>query len=583
MTGIADLYFEGVAVLLQIIQNIGKRFTSLKGKLLFLFILVVLVMGSLSVYAYLSMKAVVAQLNTMAEATISANDIKTQSLEVPKLLSAYFIYKTEENRVAVGKKISQIKVQIDHLQKYVRDEEGVSSIASLTGLMSSFEEATHKTIAILQSNQLGEKFLAQNDEVKKIGGFLSNEIQNLITIELNHYQKLKTDLDRTAAMTGLMVLALIIIVGVLTVVGTVIYLNKVIGALTQVAGSARNIASGNLQIAALQVGSRDEIALLADSFNQMGRNLRELIGRIIASSTQVADAAEFLKKSAEQSSQASDQIAAAIQQVSHGASEQAAESQKTVTVITELLADNQKVFERAMQVLSAAEKAAQTAQNGNENVNRLMSQIEVIEQEILAAQTRSEVLKQRSEEIGEILSLINSMAEQSNLLSLNASIEAARAGEYGKGFAVVANEVRKLADGSAQAVGSISALLQEIRLETTQVAEQMARGVAKVKNGTEIAQETRSAFAQIVNTSQETDQGVKTITAEIQKMIRELKKVGEMSETIAVISQESSAGSQEVAATTQEQNASLEEITGAAATLSNMAAELQNVAQRFQL
>lgn len=568
------------------IKAIGKSLTSLKGKLLLLFILIVFVMGGISICAYLSMRSVNDKLNIMAEATISANNIKAPAEEVPKLLSSYFINKTEENRLAVEKKAAEVAAQIENLKKYVQDEEGLGSIDSLSGLTSSLTEAVQKAIEMLNTSErenIGARFLAQNDEVKKISNFLNNEIQNFITIELSYYQKLKTDLDRATAFTGLMVLIAILAVGVLSAVGVFIYLNKVIGALARVAGSARDIAAGNLRITAMKIKSRDEVAVLAESFNKMAENLRELIGRIIASSTQVADSAEFLKNGAVQNSQASEKIADSIQQVSRGASEQAAESQKTVTVVSELLDDNEKVFQNALQVLAAAEKAASTAQLGNENVNKLINQIEVIETEILSAQAKSDILKQRSAEIGEILSLLNGMAEQTNLLSLNASIEAARAGEYGKGFAIVANEVRKLADGSSRAVESISQLLQEIRNEATQVAGQMVSGVAKVQAGTAIAQETRHAFDLIVNTSHETDEGVKKITGEIQKMIAELKKVAEMSQTIAAISQQSSASGQEVAAATEEQTASLEEMTNAAATVSNMAGDLQKIAQQFQL
>jgi methyl-accepting chemotaxis protein len=568
------------------VKDLTKLLASLKGKLIAVFLAIVILMGGISIGAYFSMKSVNNKLNTMADAMILANNIKVLSGQVPNLLSDYFLKESDQSKSAVQNKTDQIKAEIKRLKNYVHDKDGLNSVDSLTALMSNYRQAIRQTTSLLSQKyegDIGKEYVSRSSNVKMIDGFINDEVQNLITTELGYYHKLKADLDRTTAITGFLVFIAIIIIGGFVAFGSFFYLNKVIGALSKVAGSARDIAGGNLRIAEMKVESDDEVAVLAQSFNKMGQNLRELIGRIAESSTQVTDAAEFLKTSADQSTRASEQIALTIQQVSQGASEQAVESQKTVTVVNELLNENEKVFQNALSVSAAAKKADNTAQMGYENINRLITQIKVIEEEIISAQAKSDILKQRSEEIDDILHLINGMAEQTNLLSLNASIEAARAGELGKGFAVVADEVRKLAEGSTQAVKGIAQLLQEIRTEATQVAGQMLSGVEKVKIGTAIAEETQRAFDLIVNTSNETDEGVNQITKEIEKVIQELKKVAEMNETIAAISEESSAGSQEVAAATEEQTASLEEITGAANTLSNMAADLQKIVQRFQL
>ena len=195
----------------------------------------------------------------------------------------------------------------------------------------------------------------------------------------------------------------------------------------------------------------------------------------------------------------------------------------------------------------------------------------------------TDILKQRSEDIGEILQVITQIFEQTNLLSLNASIEAARAGEFGRGFAVVADEVRKLAEGSAKAVGDITSLLQEIQNKSAQVAEGVQAEVEDVRVGTRLAEEARIAFDKILDTSKETDSHVKDIVQDIHNMITEIKKVEELSQTIAAIAEQSSASSQEVSASTEEQTASSEEIVSSALALSNMAKDLESMIQYFKL
>lgn len=175
------------------------------------------------------------------------------------------------------------------------------------------------------------------------------------------------------------------------------------------------------------------------------------------------------------------------------------------------------------------------------------------------------------------------MAEQINLLSLNASIEAARAGEYGAGFAIVANQVRKLADGYANAVDNISEILSEIQNESLEVNRKMSLGMEEVVAGAELAHEARTAFEKIVDTSTEADSKVKEISLEIQKMVEEVKKVLEMNENIAAIAVESSAESEEMAVAAEEQTAASEQILSSAALLHQMAEGLQGLVRQFKL
>jgi methyl-accepting chemotaxis protein len=402
-------------------------------------------------------------------------------------------------------------------------------------------------------------------------------------LELNYYKELKAKLDRQTNLIGMISLFVLLIIGGLCITIVAIYLNRIANSISKIAYTAQKISVGDLQVPPIQMNSNDEIAILADSFNKMVENLHEILGKIIDSGTQVTQSVKLLKNNTEHTARASEQIAATIQEVSRGAEEQSEESQKTVQVITQLLEITKNIVKSAIEVLAVAGKAANTAEEGHTKITGLINQTNIIEKEFDSIQSITDVLESRSEAIGEILQLITQMSEQTNLLSLNASIEAARAGEYGRGFAVVAEEIRKLAEGSAQAVKDISKLLNEIQSESLQVTNRMITGVEEVKVGIDMAEEVRVNFGKIVDTSKDADFGVKNITHEIQKMVEELKKVEEMSQNIAAIAEESSAGSQEVAASAEEQTASLEEISSSASLLSKMADELQNMIKKFTL
>lgn len=561
----------------------GKFKIPLQLKLIAGFAMIIAITGMVSIVSYTSLKNSIQRLNTLITSTISANDIIKPAEALPSLLTNYFVDKQKNDKKVILANLSLIKRQIHLLDTQVKSEEGRTELDTLDNLSQTYAQDIEEAIDFIEHRELGEELTGRSAEIRKILGYIKDSAHKLITIELNDYTKIKAREDLKIRMTGVFILIIIILVAVLGITTAVLFSQRTAGIISKLANLSRNIADGNLKIKAVKVGSNDEIGILAQSFNKMGENLQALIGKIIESSARVASFAENLKISAEQNTRASEQIAATMQQVSNGAAEQSAESQKTVQVISKLLEINHKISRSALRVLTIAGNATGAAVEGNEKVNGLITQINIIEREITAIRSISDTLKSRSEEIGEILQQITRISEQTNLLSLNASIEAARAGEHGKGFAVVSQEIRKLADGSTQAVNNIARLLHEIEEESLQMSERMVSGVEQVRIGTQIAGEAGSAFEKIVNTSKDTDSGVQEITDEIRGMVSELKEVEKMTGSIATIAEQSSAGSQEVAASVEEQTASLEEILHSASLLAEMAEELQSMVQRFKL
>lgn len=568
--------------------NIKKRLgASLKMKLVAGFIIVSILMCVVSIVSNFIFRTSMNKLDNMIQTTVLANGIPTvlsgvSVREANLPLAKYVLDQKPEELQVVYEYISQAKDMAINLKSLIMHENGAFKVDRMLNQISALKSLVDNLDKSVKNKDI-KSAMKQEEEISSLLDYIKANTEEIISTELNYQKSEKLRLQKEAQTTQWMVIIIVVFIGIISILVSSILTGRIAKIVKKLAHYSREIAAGNLQIGKLEVKSNDDIAILADSFNKMGENLRQLISSINENSIRVSQSAELLKVGSEQSMQAMEQIAVTVQQVSNGAADQAEQSNRTVMVINQLFESNKRASNNAHVVLTVSNKATQAAGVGNEKLEQMLKQIQVIEEKIIEAQHITEVLKTRSSEIKKILDVITNIASQTNLLALNAAIEAARAGTQGKGFAVVADEIRKLAEGSADATGEVTKMLKDIQNHSEKVAESMMIGVEEVKEGTKMAEEARVSFGAIVNTNNELDVQVKEITSEIEKMIGDIRKVETMSKSILDIARHFSAGSQEVAAAMEEETASLEETSSSASILTDMAIELQTMISRFKL
>ncbi|XJZ28775.1 methyl-accepting chemotaxis protein [Bacillota bacterium Lsc_1132] len=327
----------------------------------------------------------------------------------------------------------------------------------------------------------------------------------------------------------------------------------------------------------------DELTDLANNYNQMAQNLHMLIREVSQAAEQVAASSQELTAGAEQTSRASAQITEAIQQIAIGAENQTNTVEANGQAFNEISFGINRIAQSSATVSEKAVTATDAAQEGGDLVGKTVKQMDAIQYSVEESGNVIQLLDKRSKEIGEITRVINEIANQTNLLALNAAIEAARAGEHGKGFAVVADEVRKLAEESQKSSAQISSLIKDIQEDMKLSHSTMDRVKEEVQSGIQIVDRAEEKFGEIHELMEAVQEEINEVAATAEQMSAGAEEVTSSTRDIIVVSKETSLHSQNAAASTEEQLASMEEITASATSLSTMAIHLQELMAKFKI
>ncbi|HEY9578137.1 MAG TPA: methyl-accepting chemotaxis protein, partial [Pseudobacillus sp.] len=386
---------------------------------------------------------------------------------------------------------------------------------------------------------------------------------------------LSKSIKKALTITGIIILLLMI--------AAVLYiLNQAIKPIYILGNSAREVAKGDLSVQ-VPVTSRDEVGELAKAFNEMVTSTREIISVVNHSADNVTGAAENLSAVSEETNASSEQIAVAINEIAKGAAKSSEESSEATERSHHLGDQINRIANQAKEMNEAARQTEGVQKAGLKQVqslglsnNETKVYIDEMEGVILALET-----KIKSIEL--IMQTITDISSQTNLLALNASIEAARAGEHGKGFAVVAEEVRKLAEQSAQATDQVKATISDIQEGSGQAVEQMSKTRANFDSQTAAVEATEAIFKELSTLVEKMEGSVSVINGEIVEAASAKEEVLQVMEQIAASSQQSAAASEEISASADEQMRAIQSVAMSSERLMELSIELKSAVNRFKL
>ena len=328
---------------------------------------------------------------------------------------------------------------------------------------------------------------------------------------------------------------------------------------------------------------RDNTVASVESYNASRESLAAMIGQVAGTAATVSSASTQMASTSEEAGRAVGEIAHAVGDVAEGSQKQVVGIDEARRLTDEVSDASTRSAEDATATAQAAEAARAIAAEGATAVTEATEAMKSVKSASAQAADAIRVLGRKSDEIGGIVDAITNIAEQTNLLALNAAIEAARAGEQGRGFAVVADEVRKLAEESQEAAASIATLIGEVQSETGRAVEVVEDGAARTEQGAATVEQAREAFQRIGGSVEDVTSRVAQIAASIQQIAASSQLMGERMTEVAAVAEEASASAEEVSASTEQTSASTQEIAASASDLASTASDLEALVAQFNL
>ena len=460
----------------------------------------------------------------------------------------------EMNRYAQNN--SKLAEALSNVEPLLTTEEGKRRFAEVRQTTDAYHGAMDQVVALHRAGK-------QKEALDTVSGSKFGDLRVAAKgaaadfIEVQNKLKTRAREEQAATEASAKRLMLILALAGLAVgvVVAILIARSITGAVSSMVAVLQEIAANNLTAEDMEIASQDEIGKVGAALNSMKNNLRAIMQSIAGTAEHVASASE--------------EISASATQTANGSETQKDQVHQIATAMQEMSATVREVSDNSNKAADSARQASETARQGGAIVEDTLARMREIAGSVRDTAQKVQELGSRSDQIGKIVGVIDDIADQTNLLALNAAIEAARAGEQGRGFAVVADEVRKLAERTTKATKEIAEMIQSVQTETRSAVDKMQSGTQQVEKGVEVTAKAGESLKRIIGQAEHVGEMVTQIATAANEQSSATEQVNSNMEQINKLVAESAEGAHQSAKACEQ--------------LSSLALELQNLVSRFKL
>ncbi|CAI8790765.1 Methyl-accepting chemotaxis protein PcaY [Pseudomonas sp. IT-P12] len=430
------------------------------------------------------------------------------------------------------------------------DEAALYKVFSTT--LDNYMQAQREMIELSRQNKIDELRSLINTRIKDGTDLMGEQLGKLVAFNAEAAKAAGVSAadNYSGAING--IIAVAVLAALMTVLLAWLLTRSIVTPLARAVKAAETIASGDLS-KPVEVDGKDEPARLLSALSTMQGNLRKTIEQIAGSATQLGAAAE--------------ELSAVTEEASRGMQQQNDEIEQAATAVNEMTAAVEEVARNAVSTSEASNQSTQAAREGRDRVVETVDAIQTMTHDVQNTSVMIEGLAAQGRDIGKVLDVIRAIAEQTNLLALNAAIEAARAGEAGRGFAVVADEVRALAHRTAQSTQEIEKMVAGIQNGTGEAVSSMQQSNQRTQSTLEMARAAGVALEQITQSIHQINERNLVIASASEEQAQVSREVDRNLVNIRDLATQSAAGANQTSAATHE--------------LSRLAVDLNAMVARF--